>query len=75
MTLKVRERESVNSAIKLTHFGKLHLKSFGLIAPFHAISRATWTLSTGHPHTQCAFTQTLVNVGDLRRNSGEWEGD
>ena len=30
--------------------------------------------SEGHPHTDGAFTGTLVSVGDLRRNSGECQG-
>ena len=30
--------------------------------------------SEGHPHTEGTFTGTLVNLGDLRRNSGECQG-
>ena len=30
-----------------------------------------WTHSEGHPPTEGTFTGTLVNVGDLRQNSGE----
>ena len=30
--------------------------------------------SEGHPDTEGTFTGTLVNVGDLRRNSGECQG-
>ena len=33
-----------------------------------------WAHSEGHPHTEGTFTRTLVNVGDLRRNSGECQG-
>ena len=33
-----------------------------------------WAHSEGHPHTERTFTGTLVNVGDLRRNSGECHG-
>ena len=33
-----------------------------------------WAHSEGHPHTEGRFTGTLVNVGDLRRNSGECQG-
>ena len=31
-------------------------------------------ISEGHPHTEGTFTGTLVNVGDLHRNSGECHG-
>ena len=30
--------------------------------------------SEDHPHTESTFTGTLVNVRDLRRNSGECQG-
>ena len=30
--------------------------------------------SEGHPHTEGTFTETLVNLGDLHRNSGECQG-
>ena len=33
-----------------------------------------WTHSEGHPHTEGTFTGTLVNVGDLRLNSGACQG-
>ena len=33
-----------------------------------------WARSEGHPHTERTFTGTVVNVGDLRRNSGECHG-
>ena len=30
--------------------------------------------SEGHPRTEGTCTGTLVNVGDLRLNTGEWQG-
>ena len=33
-----------------------------------------WAHSEGHPDTERTFTGTLVNAGDLRRNSGECRG-
>ena len=33
-----------------------------------------WAHSEGQPHTEGTFNGSLVNVGDLRRNSGECEG-
>ena len=34
-------------------------------------NRNSWAHSEGHPHTEGPFTGTLVNVRDLRWNSGE----
>ena len=32
-----------------------------------------WAHSEGHPHAEETFTRTLMNVVDLRRNSGEYQ--
>ena len=42
--------------------------------PQQLISAEDWVQSEAHPHTEGTFTGTLVNVGDLRRNSGECQG-
>ena len=33
-----------------------------------------WAHPEGHPHTEGTFTGTQVNVGDLGRTSGEYQG-
>ena len=37
-------------------------------------SPISWAHSKDYPHTEGTFTGTLMNVGDLRRNSGECQG-
>ena len=37
-------------------------------------TREGWAHSEGHPHAEGTFTGTLVNVGNIRRNSGECQG-
>ena len=43
--------------------------SFSRFAPSRSIGH-----SEGQPYTEGTFTGTLVNLGDLRRNSGECQG-
>ena len=58
------------------------VKSAGTILPFSCCPlvfsdtppHKKWAHSEGHLHTENTFTGTLLNVGDLRRNSGECQG-
>ena len=48
-----------------------HVDVFGDICQRAFRASSDWAHSEGHPHTEGAFTGTLVKVRGLRRNSGE----
>ena len=58
------------------HEGLLSPSKAGIPGPAREAddTQKIWAHSEGHPHTERAFTGTLVNVGCLRRNSGECHG-
>ena len=64
LTLHLTWQRWVDNICRFKHFSI----SLGNVDIFH------WAHSEGHLHAKGTFTRTLVNVGDLRRNSGECLG-
>ena len=52
-----------------------HVDVFGDICQRAFVASFDGAHSEGHPHTEGAFTGTLVKVRGLRRNSGECQGN
>ena len=65
---RIRVRLTCHESEALSHPSKNYLRQKNPANYFR------WANSEGHPHTEGAFTGTLVNVGHLCRNFGECRG-